>query len=104
VIASAADALRKPTAQLINKKIVLWMFAAIGDSIGLVSSRQPWLYNTSEFLTLSEPIPGSDSFAACWLVMSICSPCTTPSLTGPAPGSRLEGVFEKRYNSPFHSN
>jgi len=44
--------------------------------------------------SLNEPMHGSDSFAACWLVMSIYSPLTTPSFTSLASGSRSGGIFE----------
>src|ERR1017187_10198756 len=44
----------------------------------------------------NEPMPGSVNSAACWCVMSICSPPTVPSSTWLASGSRSGGIFETR--------
>jgi len=44
----------------------------------------------------SEPMHGSDTFADCWFVMSICSPPPTPSFTSLASGLRSGGIFETR--------
>src|SRR5664280_885469 len=41
-------------------------------------------------------MPGSVNSAACWCVMSICSPPTVPSSTWLASGSRSGGIFETR--------
>jgi len=41
-------------------------------------------------------MPGSVSSAACWFVMSICSPPTAPSSISPASGLPCAGVYETR--------
>src|ERR1039457_177878 len=51
---------------------------------------------TSAAGSWSEPMRGSDNSAACWCVMSICSPLTMPSSTSPASGLLSGGIFETR--------
>src|ERR1039458_6319811 len=51
---------------------------------------------TSAAGSWNEPMPGSVNSAACWCVMSICSPPTVPSSTWLASGSRSGGIFETR--------
>jgi hypothetical protein len=41
-------------------------------------------------------MPGSVSSAACWSVMSICSPPTAPSSISPASGLPCADVYETR--------
>ena len=56
---------------------------------------------TSAVGSWSEPMPGSGSFAACWCVMSICSPTTAPSSTSLAFGLLSGGIFETRSRKRF---
>src|ERR1035438_8267870 len=59
---------------------------------------------TSAAGSWNEPMPGSVNSAACWCVMSICSPPTVPSSTWLASGSRSGGIFETRSNQPDNCN
>src|ERR1035441_5029998 len=59
---------------------------------------------TSAVGSWSEPMPGSGSFAACWCVMSICSPTTAPSSTSLAFGLLSGGIFETRSSNGIQTN
>src|SRR5664280_810284 len=56
---------------------------------------------TSAAGSWNEPMPGSVNSAACWCVMSICSPPTVPSSTWLASGSRSGGIFETRSSKQY---